>query len=70
VVPGLPIQKHPHRLWEATPEPERARLSKRNFYRFLDRWGDRQDLLTGPTDARRRPVRRRPAPPGAAPPAG
>jgi hypothetical protein len=46
VVPGLPITKHAHRLWEATPEPERARLSKRNFYRFLDRWGDRRDLLT------------------------
>jgi GT2 family glycosyltransferase len=46
VVPGLPITKHAHRLWEATPEPERARLSKRNFYRFLDRWGAREDLLT------------------------
>ena len=46
VVPGLPIPKHAHRLWESTPEDERARLSKRNFYRFLDRWGARQDLLT------------------------
>jgi GT2 family glycosyltransferase len=46
VVPGLPIVKHAHRLWEATPEAERARLSKKNFYRFLDRWGGREDLLT------------------------
>jgi GT2 family glycosyltransferase len=46
VVPGLPILKHAHRLWEATPEAERARLSKKNFYRFLDRWGGREDLLT------------------------
>lgn len=46
VVPGLPVTKHTHRLWEATPEEERARLSKRNMYRFLDRWGDREDLLT------------------------
>ncbi len=46
VVPGLPIIKHAHRLWESTPEAERARLSKKNFYRFLDRWGGREDLLT------------------------
>jgi GT2 family glycosyltransferase len=46
VVPGLPILKHAHRLWEETPEAERARLSKKNFYRFLDRWGGREDLLT------------------------
>ena len=47
VVPDLPVVKHAHRLWESTPEAERARLSKRNLYRFLDRWGDREDLLTG-----------------------
>jgi GT2 family glycosyltransferase len=47
VVPGLPLVKHEHRLWEALPEQERERLSKRNFYRFLDRWGERPDLLLG-----------------------
>jgi GT2 family glycosyltransferase len=47
VVSGLPLRKHAHRLWEATAEPERERLSKKNFYRFLDRWGKRSDLLVG-----------------------
>jgi GT2 family glycosyltransferase len=47
VVQGLPLRKHAHRLWEALPEPERERLSKKNFYRFLDRWGKRADLLVG-----------------------
>ena len=47
VLPGLPVVRHAHRLWEATAPEERERLSKRNFYRFLDRWRDREDLLTG-----------------------
>ena len=47
VVPGLPIERYAHRLWEATPAEERDRLSRRNFYRFLDRWGKREDLLVG-----------------------
>ena len=46
-VSGLPVEKHEHRLWEATEPTERDRLSKRNFYRFLDRWGKRPDLLVG-----------------------
>jgi GT2 family glycosyltransferase len=46
-VSGLPIEKHQHRLWEATEPAERDRQSKRNFYRFLDRWGKRPDLLVG-----------------------
>ena len=44
---GLPLSRHEHRLWEATDPKERDRLSKRNFYRFLDRWGKRADLLVG-----------------------
>jgi Glycosyl transferase family 2 len=32
------IRRHEHRLWSATPEAERERLSRRNFNRFLDRW--------------------------------
>jgi hypothetical protein len=32
------IRRHDHRLWHATPEAERERLSRRNFNRFLDRW--------------------------------
>lgn len=37
VVPGLPLERHEHRLWEATDPAERERLSRRNMYRFLDR---------------------------------
>ncbi len=44
-VPGLPVEKHEHRLWESTEPSERDRLSKRNTYRFLDRWRGREDLL-------------------------
>jgi GT2 family glycosyltransferase len=47
VVPDLPLEKHEHRLWEATDPKERQRLSRRNMYRFLDRWGQRPDLLVG-----------------------
>ncbi|MGH7765653.1 MAG: glycosyltransferase [Candidatus Dormibacteraceae bacterium] len=46
-LPDLPVEKHEHRLWEWTEPEERERLSRRNFYRFLDRWGKREDLLVG-----------------------
>lgn len=45
VVADLPVVRHEHRLWESTDQTERDRLSKRNTYRFLDRWRDREDLL-------------------------
>ncbi len=41
-------REHEHRLWYHTPPDERERKSKRNFYRFLHRWGDRRDLLLQP----------------------
>jgi hypothetical protein len=44
-VTTAPVIRHEHRMWANTPEDERARLSKRNFYRFLDRWRGRPDLL-------------------------
>ena len=47
VIADLPLTRHEHRLWDATDPTERDRLSKRNFYRFLDRWGKRADLLVG-----------------------
>jgi hypothetical protein len=31
-------------MWFQTSPEERAKWSKRNFYRFLDRWRDRYDL--------------------------
>jgi len=43
----VPVERHEHRLWEATEPAERERLSRRNMYRFLDRWRDREDLLVG-----------------------
>jgi hypothetical protein len=43
--PPLPLERHEHRGWESVTEAERERLSKRNFYRFLEHWGDRRDLL-------------------------
>jgi len=46
-VPELPLIRHEHRGWTSLPEAERDRLSKRNFYRFLDKWRDRTDLLVG-----------------------
>ena len=42
----LPLNRHEHRGWTGLPEPERDRLSRRNFYRFLEHWGARPDLLT------------------------
>jgi hypothetical protein len=44
VVPGLPLTRGEPRAWTATPPPERDRLSKRNFYRVLDRFRTRADL--------------------------
>jgi cysteinyl-tRNA synthetase len=50
VVPEIKARtiEHEHRLWYHTPPDERERKSKRNFYRFLHRWGDRRDLLLQP----------------------
>jgi hypothetical protein len=45
VVVDVPVRRHEHRMWLQTPAEERERLSKRNFYRFLDRWRDRWDLV-------------------------
>jgi cysteinyl-tRNA synthetase len=53
VVPEIKARtvEHEHRLWHHTPPDERERKSKRNFYRFLHRWGDRRDLLLQPAMA-------------------
>ncbi len=42
----LPLVKHDHVEWSTTPPQERDRLSKRNFYRFLQKWGERTDLIS------------------------
>jgi cysteinyl-tRNA synthetase len=56
-VVDVPVTKHEHRMWSATPPEDRARLSKRNFYRFLDRFRDRWDLLVDPLPEGERPHR-------------
>lgn len=42
---ALPIERHDHRGWTSLPDDERDRASKRNFYRIIDRFGWRRDLL-------------------------
>lgn len=44
VVVPLPVERHEHRMWHHTPEAERERLSKRNYYRFLESFRGRLDL--------------------------
>lgn len=50
VVEGLPVVRHEHRAWTATPTQDRDRLSKRNFYRVLERFRGRLDLAAGEVD--------------------
>jgi hypothetical protein len=45
---GLPATRHEHRGWTSLPDDERDRQSKRNFYRIIDRFGSRRDLLIRP----------------------
>ena len=47
---GLPVARHDHRGWASLPDDERDRQSKRNFYRIIDRFGARLDLLTATRD--------------------
>jgi GT2 family glycosyltransferase len=47
VVP-VPVARHEHRMWFETAPGDRAKWSKRNYYRFLDRWRDRWDLVLDP----------------------
>ena len=47
----LPLVRHEHRGYASLPADERDRVSRRNFYRFLKRWGDRRDLLLHPAPA-------------------
>jgi GT2 family glycosyltransferase len=45
VTPDLPVICHPDAQDSRMSDAERLRLTKRNFYRFLGKWGDRDDLL-------------------------
>jgi cysteinyl-tRNA synthetase len=50
VVVEVPVRKHEHRMWHHTEPAERERLSKRNYYRFLERFRGRTDLLVQPPE--------------------
>jgi Glycosyl transferase family 2 len=54
-VVDVPVTKHEHRMWFETPPKQRASWSKKNFYRFLDRYRDRWDLLVDPLPEDERP---------------
>ena len=45
VLVDVPVRRHEHRMYHSTPPDERDRLSRRNYYRFLERFRDRTDLL-------------------------
>nr|BBH88478.1 hypothetical protein KTC_32290 [Thermosporothrix sp. COM3] len=45
VVSDLPLKDHAEQLDSGFSDSEQARLTKRNFYRFLGKWGERDDLL-------------------------
>ncbi len=42
---SLPVVRHQHRVWAELAEAERDELSLKNYRHFLDKWGDRADLL-------------------------
>lgn len=45
VTRNLPLICHPITQVSSKSDAEKMRLNKRNFYRFLEKWGDRDDLL-------------------------
>ncbi len=47
VTPNLPILRHAIEPDAKLSDAERTRLTKRNFYRFREKWGERDDLLPG-----------------------
>jgi hypothetical protein len=48
VVVPVPVMKHEHRMWFETDPATRARWSKRNYYRFLEKFRGRYDLCVHP----------------------
>jgi GT2 family glycosyltransferase len=45
VARDLPVRPYPSQASTTLSDAERTRLTRRNFYRFLQKWGDREDLL-------------------------
>jgi cysteinyl-tRNA synthetase len=50
VTSNLPVSSYPAIQNSRLSDAERSRLTKRNFYRFLGKWGDRDDLLLNAGD--------------------
>jgi cysteinyl-tRNA synthetase len=48
VVVPTPVIKHQHRMWFETDPATRAKWSKRNYYRFLEKFRGRYDLCVHP----------------------
>lgn len=46
---SLPVLQHEHRTWSNLGTTERDELSLKNYRRFLEKWGDRDDLLVSNT---------------------
>ena len=42
---SLPMVRHEHRQWTELEDGQRDEMSRKNFGRFLRRWGNRPDLL-------------------------
>jgi GT2 family glycosyltransferase len=42
---SLPLVRHEHRQWTELDSNQRDELSRKNFGRFLKRWGNRPELL-------------------------
>jgi Glycosyl transferase family 2 len=49
VIPAPPLRRHEPLAWTDTPAADRSRLSRRNFYRLLDRFRGRLDLAAAAT---------------------
>jgi GT2 family glycosyltransferase len=56
-VNGLPVIRHDRSVETSISDEQRARLDKRAFYRFIQRFGGRRDLLAANRKARRPPGR-------------
>ena len=54
-VDALPLIRHDRPDDPSLPEDQRARLDKRAFYRFIERFGSRRDLLVTDGEGRRPP---------------
>ena len=53
---SLPVIRHKHRAWESLSKNDRDELSRKNYARFLRKWGGREDLLVSTTDPKKHTI--------------